>query len=487
MHCSQCGSKVKASADADQLECPFCQATTLLVPESTSSAKIKKLKRNQTVDLSKFTIEVDGPDLEIWWAWDRFKGLAGILIAGGVSWYAAWHVRGAAQWSDWQIRSGEDLLSLVFALAPVCMAIGLAYTAITFLFNRTTIAIQDRSLVTSHGPLPYYPAQKIPLAALQELKVHRKVTTDSDGKPVVTFELHACTISGRKLKLIRHETSHQIPSAVKSVLEGHIQYLDKNLTEALLRTNDSSESQQSSRPRKVLLICPRCGNLIPPPRKITSSRCRSCGAEITIPDDVWQSVGLHPPRRRNIEHEPVTFVLRHHGPTLTISANWDRESSRIVFGISAIFLAIAICGILWACQIDGWKITEVLDGGTFFLSLASVFIGAVASFISYIALCQMLNRTIVTLGDSRISVWNGPIPIRKKSQLATAKIHQISIHPNRQRYHPYPSFNLEAISDYGATLELFFDQAELKGLQTIEKLIERHLKLANRLVEDELK
>ncbi len=147
-------------------------------------------------------------------------------------------------------------------------------------------------------------------------------------------------------------------------------------------------------------------------------------------------------------------------------------------------MGIATLGILLALWSDNWSLVETMKDGSLAVSLISLLIGVVGSVIAYLAVCLMFNRTVVTIDPSRIDVWNGPFPVPGNSQLPTEKIAQISIHPSRG-YHKTPCYRLDAISDYGGTLQLFFDQPELKGLQTIERLIERRLNLADRLVQAE--
>ena len=481
VRCSQCGSRIVEPPGVDQVECPFCQATTLLVPTKASAAEARKLKRNRSVDLSKFTIDLDGPDLEMWWGWDRLKGVASIPLAGVIGWFASIYLQPAI-WSNDRV----EWVPLLYGLIPFTLAIGLGYTGLALLLNRTTIAIRHRILQTSHGPLPYYLHKRIPLASLQELQVHREMSKDSDGKVSVEYQLLAHTNLGHSIKLIRHENSAEVPTAVKSVLEAHICRLSERPTKGVKQSKQKANRNTSRRRRKVVLVCPQCGGLIPPPRNITSSKCRYCGAELTIPDEVWESLGLHPPRRRNITHKPVTFVLRHEGKSLTISAGWNPEGCRGLLTVAVILLVIVTIGFLFTFWSENWSVSELAKGGTLCISLPLLLVGVGAFAIAYLALCFLVNRTVVKIDASQIRVWNGPFPLKRNTQLPTEKIIQISIHRHRgPNTRKTPCYHLDAISDYGGTLELFFDQPELKGLETIERLIERRLNLADRFVEGE--
>jgi hypothetical protein len=209
---------------------------------------------------------------------------------------------------------------------------------------------------------------------------------------------------------------------------------------------------------------------------------------LTIPDEVWESLGLHPPRRRNITHKPVTFVLRHERQALAISAGWNREGCGIVLTFAGILLSIATIGLLLAFWSENWSASELATGGALCISLPLLLLGVGAIAIAYLALCFLVNRTVVKIDASHIRVWHGPLPLKRNTQLRTEKILQFSIQRNQgPTTRKMPCYHLDAISEYGGTLELFFDQPELKGLETIERLIERRLNLADRFVEGELR
>lgn len=483
--CPQCGSRTVVTREADQMECAFCTATTLLISTDGSSPERQQLPRNRGVDLSRFTIELDETDLEILWAWNRLNGLAISSLTATAGYFGA----------NFLLLSRRfDAPLVYFGLGLSGFALVSGYLGLALLFNHTRIAIKNGVLEATHGPLPSYRSQRIPLSQLQELLVHREVTTDSDGDVSIDYQLHARTAESRTLTLIRHEDSATVPRAVKAVLDAHIRRI---LSDNSSRSQPPAESARSAgirtvgpparKRQKIVLICPKCGGLTPPPRKITSSKCRYCAAELAIADEIWQAVGLHPPRRRNIEHTPVTFVLRQQGRTLTATAGWNRRGALPVLVLASLIACGAALGFLLALWSDGWSVVEAVQGGTLFAILASLMVGIPAVGLAYRALCQLVNRTQVTVTSDGLSVWNGPLSLRKTRQLPAAKINQVSIHHSIGQFmRDKPGYDLDAISDYGATLRLFTDQTELNGLQTVERLIERRLKLADRLVAGEV-
>lgn len=485
--CPQCGSRIVLTTDADQIECAFCTATTLLISTDVSSPEQQQLSRNRAVDLSRFTIEINGADLEISWGWNRPKGVVAILIAVLFGWFGSVMFAGTS--------GGTDAMGTIWSLGVVILAVGLGYTSLALLVNDTRIAIQDRVLEATHGPLPYYLSQRLPLSQLQELRVHREMKKDAEGRQSVDHQLHARTTSGRTVKLIIHEDSAKVPYAVKTVLDAHIQRElsdDSRLSRSPAKSATSAAARADAPPardrQKIVLICPMCGGLTPPPRKLTSSKCRYCAAELAIPDEIWQAVGLHPPRRRNIEHTPVTFVLRQQGRTLIATARWSRRGAFPLLMVTVLVACIAAIGFLLALGSDGWSVIEAVQGGTLLAILASLLVGIPAVGLAYVAICMLMNRTQVTVTSDRLTVWNGPLPLLKPRQLPAAKIKQVSIHrsSNYRRHAKQIGYDLNAISDYGATLELFTDQTELQGLQTVERLIERRLKIADRVVVEEI-
>src|SRR5690606_32740273 len=92
---------------------------------------------------------------------------------------------------DGAVSKTEFRTAFFAGLIPSGIAVGLGYTGLAMLVNRTWIAIENRVLESKHGPLPYYLSQRLPLSELQELVVHREAKRDSDGHVSVEYQLHA--------------------------------------------------------------------------------------------------------------------------------------------------------------------------------------------------------------------------------------------------------------------------------------------------------
>lgn len=489
--CPQCGGHVFSTGDSSQLQCAFCEAITLLTP-ADASQDAAPLSRNTLVDLSKFNLYVDRDYLKIWWSWNRYAGIASLVGSLAALAFAVMYLGPTLA----LLKAGEfqqkHLSVAIFGLIPLLAFVSLAYAGLAMILNRSIITIEDGVLKSSHPPLPCYLWRRLPLADLKELKTHRvkkkrrrgEVTLGSDEQ----YELHAITKAGHKIVILKQENTADAPRAVRAVINAHIA---GQLQPSASNTSPSDaprESETTEQAKKVVLICPQCGGLTPPPQQMTSSQCTYCEAELEIDDEIWKSVGLHPPQRRNIDHVPVTLVVREEGEVLTITADWNRAGAIpvLIVCLSIVGLAFAMClGMLW---FEGWSIARFLQGGTLFGFFVSLFIAAPAACLGYLALCQWINRTKVTVTPGRVRVWNGPLPLRRTAEMPTDRIKQVSVHPSAQinaRGKTRGSYDLDAISDYGATLPLLLDQTELKGLRTIEQLIEQRLEIADKMVSGE--
>lgn len=490
--CPQCGAHVFSASEPSQLHCTFCEAITLLAPEDSAS-DTAQLSRNALVDLSKFNIYVDGDRLRIWWNWNRYAGIASLAASLVALGFAVLYLGPAITILKAGEFNQERLLSVLFGVIPFLAFVHFAYAGLAMLLNRSVITIDDGVLKSSHPPLPCYLWRRLPLTQLKELETHRKKEKRKRGGISVSsgdqYELHAVTQTGRKVVLIKHEKSSAVPRAVRAVLNAHIAGQLSQPARSATTTGPASPDQEAAeRTQKIVLICPQCGALTLPPQKMTSSQCTYCEAELEIDQAVWKSVGLHPPQRRNIDHVPVTLLLREEGPTLTITADWNRAGALPVVVVTAAIVGLAMAGCVLMLWLEGWSIAGFLQGGTLFGFLASLLIGVPATCLGYLALCQLINRTQVTVTPAWIRVSSGPLPMRNTRQLPAEQIKQISVHPSayiNARGKARGSYDLDAVSDYGATLPLLIDQTELKGLRTIEQLIEQRLEIADKVVSGE--
>lgn len=89
-------------------------------------------------------------------------------------------------------------IMIVFPAAFVAVGVGMTYSVLCGLFNRTVVEVGNGVFSIRHGPLPWRGNRTIPAAELEQLYCRR--VAESRGSS--TYELHALTTDGKKLKLL---------------------------------------------------------------------------------------------------------------------------------------------------------------------------------------------------------------------------------------------------------------------------------------------
>jgi hypothetical protein len=97
--------------------------------------------------------------------------------------------------------SQGDLFMVLFPLLHVALGIGIAYSAIAGLFNRTTVTVSRGQLTVRHGPLPWVGNRTLDVATLRQLHceqhVHRRKNSTT-----TTFSVEATFQDGTSVRLL---------------------------------------------------------------------------------------------------------------------------------------------------------------------------------------------------------------------------------------------------------------------------------------------
>ena len=475
--CETCGAAVR-SAGAVESRCPFCKAVAV----RTGGAPLKvgergELVRRRELNLSKFTVDRRGADLSVRWRWSRARGVGMLLVAAFLT--AVFYDHAEFGWrllTDPAGRGGGSWEGIAFGLAPLAVPALLIYGAFTSLFNRTELAVRDRTLRSWHGPIPIYRGRRVPVDELRELRVKR-VVHETKNAISVYYELHAVRTNGRAVKLILHKKDRRIPLAVKDLLDAHLGFAGPP---APARGRAGPDDAAGDRPR-ITLTCPRCGGTLDPPPERAELRCRFCGAKVPIPEAVVTSLGLAPARVHDRGRFRKTFSAHKRDGVMTFAADRDRAAGAIGLKIAAALLAIGAVGLggvaAGAATFD-WELGLISVAVAIFLLPT-----AAGAAVFYLSLCELWNRTTVTIDRSFVRVRHGPLPWPRPAPLPTAKVTQFVVRRDDQWSEKNdPRFELAALADYGATLVLFRKIADREALETLEHVVEARLGIVDRAV-----
>ena len=224
--CPQCSAALQPPPERTQFFCQFCGATVVVpeeppTPDDEGSGLLRK-----PVDLSGFDIDKQGDDLTIGYTWSR--GLGCFLVFFAAFWNAIVIGFGTGVTFAAMEESPIFLLGLLFLLPFIAVGLFIAYTALAHLFNRTTIAVRDRTLSVSHGPLYWKSPAPIDAAGLRQLFVFEKVNQGKERNHH-TYELHALQHDGPVVKLITGQQSPDRLRAIERMLEVHLDIADRRV------------------------------------------------------------------------------------------------------------------------------------------------------------------------------------------------------------------------------------------------------------------
>ncbi|MEM9702613.1 MAG: hypothetical protein AAF907_09230, partial [Planctomycetota bacterium] len=438
------------------------------------------LVRRREIDLARFFIDRDGPDLYVSWRRNRLVGAGLAAVSAffiGLIVVVAALLRGqVAARGGWDALPVESWLILALPAIPALLA---AYPAAALLWNRSEIAVHDGSLHAWHGPVPTFPVgtRRVPLSDVTELEVTMRVHR-RENSTTYSYDLQAVREDGRPVRLIVGESSDAVPRAIKRLLEAHL----AETTAGRIPAAPAEAVEERDEPRSpagaLTLICPRCGGTLVPPPERAEIRCSHCTARVPVPRSVRRALRLRPARRRDKARFRATFDAQKEGDRLIFHAAWPPPIGRALLG-----LAGGIGGLVLILWFFGLYSPAVLAGG-FPASILLALLPIGGLWAGYVGLCYLVNRTTTRVDETRVRVSDGPLPWRPTRTLDTTAITQFVVReePRNPLRPGEPYFELQALSHHGAALTVFGEIADREALETLESLIENRLGLVDQAV-----
>jgi hypothetical protein len=154
----------------------------------------------------------DEDSVRVSWRWFRLSHLWTLFFA--IVWDAI-----LIGWYAEAIPAG-DVGGLMVPLLHVAVGIGVTYSALTGLFNRTTLRADAGTLHVKHGPLPWRSNTRLGSDEIRQLYVHRNEHTDSDNDSKwSTYDVCALLTNGREKKLVKGLREHNEAAYLEHVAE----------------------------------------------------------------------------------------------------------------------------------------------------------------------------------------------------------------------------------------------------------------------------
>lgn len=195
--CTKCAAAIPTSAvnvDLMLAECPSCNAIQQLGtvgegPRDPSRPSLGDLPVPQGVDVAE---SLDELVITLsWWHWRYIIQLVFALIWSGF----------VAQWIIGALAAGGGGFA-AFGLIHAAVGIGLLYSGVAGLVNRTTVTARRDALTIAHGPMPWWGGRKLARDDLSQLYCVEHVSNGKNGR-TVTWSVDAIDRSDRALTLMK--------------------------------------------------------------------------------------------------------------------------------------------------------------------------------------------------------------------------------------------------------------------------------------------
>jgi len=226
LKCPSCDAPLTAPPGRGQFYCQFC-GTPVVIPKAEESnvSKHRGSSKKRAVAIpEKLRVEDYGGELRITWSWFQWAGL--FLIPFCIAWNAfliGWYsIAMAGEGLPW----GMKFIMLIFPIAHVAVGLGLLYTCLVLLMNRTTVRITFGELRISHGPIPAPGNRKISVDDIDQLYVKHERQQKNDSTSH-NYPLIARLKSGQEIKLLPRNNEVDVARAVEQLVENHLNIQDQ--------------------------------------------------------------------------------------------------------------------------------------------------------------------------------------------------------------------------------------------------------------------
>jgi hypothetical protein len=209
MQCPSCGAGIPDNAT----RCEFCDRPVDQAPAT---------QRGDVPRPSKFQIDDDGASLRISWRW--FSPVVFFLLPFAIAWNAfliGWYSMATVMPGE---PFGMRLVFLVFPIAHVAVGVGLAYSVLALLMNRSLVTVDRGTVTVSHGPLPW-PGATVDADRIEQLYCSRE-ERKSDNNTQQSYSLRAKLKDGSTKVLLQNVSASEETLYLEQALEKHLKIRD---------------------------------------------------------------------------------------------------------------------------------------------------------------------------------------------------------------------------------------------------------------------
>lgn len=126
-------------------------------------------------------------------------------------------------WYGIAFKTHAPWLMFVFPIAHLAVGVGLTYSAIAGIFNKTVIEVRDGKLTVRHGPIPVWGNRTIPVEDVRQLYTEEIV----GSKGAKSYTLQAILAQGPTVALAKDLKNPQQALFIERTVEEHLDIADE--------------------------------------------------------------------------------------------------------------------------------------------------------------------------------------------------------------------------------------------------------------------
>jgi hypothetical protein len=178
---------------------------------ATARTEKPKLVRAKAPLPARFQVDDNDGATRITWRW--FTPAHIFLLLFCLAWDGF-----LVMWYGIALFTDAPLIMSLFPLIHVAVGVGLTYTTLSGLVNRTTIEVSRSQLTIRHGPLPWTGNRTVPGREFTQLYGEEQAKTNK-GNTTYSYNLIALDREGRKVELLSNLTDKDQVLYLEQTLE----------------------------------------------------------------------------------------------------------------------------------------------------------------------------------------------------------------------------------------------------------------------------
>lgn len=140
------------------------------------------------------------------------------------------------------------LVMLLFPVLHVAVGLGLLYTCLTGLFNRTVVIVRNGLLCVRFAPIPYPGRSSVPVADLDQLFCSERTVVRKGQGQVPVYDLVAQLRNGQTLKLLGDLESATCARFIEQEVEDYLGIEDRPMPGEFVETSPPGRRASLVRP-----------------------------------------------------------------------------------------------------------------------------------------------------------------------------------------------------------------------------------------------